>query len=184
MIYEVDLGLKHVKIKDEHIEKVPDSAHHLISLPGESFEDDQGMRGPGGVLIVCDDQVIFKKPGQPGIACKVPQRYDWPSDKGLMISTSQAFFNQGTCIVFMMSEVGDLYRVFIDHEGDTITNMKVSYFDTFSASIGMKILLSQGYLFSTGDCCNHTLYRFTGLGEDEQLPSMNSASKELIKFCP
>ena len=60
VIYEVDLGLNHVVPK--HVEKVPDSAHHIISLPGESFEDDQGLRGPGGVLVVCDDQIIFKKP--------------------------------------------------------------------------------------------------------------------------
>lgn len=39
-------------------------------------------------------------------------------------------------------------------------------------------------MFATGDSCNHSLYRFTGLGDDEVLPSMESGSKELVKFCP
>jgi splicing factor 3B subunit 3 len=126
----------------KHVEKLPDTAHHLVSLPGESYEDEQGARGPGGVLVVCEDGLIFKRIDQPEVTCKVPVRMDWPSDKGLMIATSQAFFNQGTCIVFMLSEVGDLYRVFIEYAGEALTNIRVSYFDSFDASVGMKILLS------------------------------------------
>jgi splicing factor 3B subunit 3 len=46
IFYELDLGLNHVVRK--FCEPVPDSAHRLITVPGD-------IDGPGGVLVLCED---------------------------------------------------------------------------------------------------------------------------------
>jgi hypothetical protein len=40
-----------------------------------------------------------------------------------MFTVVQSFLNQDEAIIFIQSELGDLYRVFVDE-------LKVSYFDT------------------------------------------------------
>ena len=54
VIYEVDLGLNHVIRK--FAEKVPETAHHLISVPCGAKNE-----GPGGLIIACEGQLIYKK---------------------------------------------------------------------------------------------------------------------------
>ena len=54
VIYEVDLGLNHVIRK--HAEVVPDTAHALIAVPGGDLN-----QGPGGVLVACENYLIYKK---------------------------------------------------------------------------------------------------------------------------
>jgi splicing factor 3B subunit 3 len=67
VVYEVDLGLNHVVRK--HSDKVPKTAHHLVAVPG-----DQG--GPSGVIVVCENFLLYKKHGRPDIKCQVPLRLD------------------------------------------------------------------------------------------------------------
>lgn len=52
VIYELDLGINTVVWK--HCDPVPESAHRLITVPG-------GTEGPGGVLVVCENLIIYKK---------------------------------------------------------------------------------------------------------------------------
>lgn len=51
--YEMDLGLNHVVRKN--IIPVDQSAHHLIAVPGDD--------GPGGIIVVCEDFVVYVKGG-------------------------------------------------------------------------------------------------------------------------
>lgn len=69
VVYEVDLGLNHVVRK--YAEPLPEGAHALISVPG-GFEDE----GPGGVLVACDNCILYKKVDHDERMCQIPLRYD------------------------------------------------------------------------------------------------------------
>jgi splicing factor 3B subunit 3 len=64
--YELDLGLNHVVRKySEHLDHY---ANMLIAVPG-------GNEGPSGVLVCCENYIIYKNFGdQMDIKCPIPRR--------------------------------------------------------------------------------------------------------------
>ena len=71
VIYEVDLGLNHVIRKSA--EPVPKSTHALVAVPGSPGDEGEG---PGGVLVLCENFLIYKKSGHDDRKCTIPIRYD------------------------------------------------------------------------------------------------------------
>ena len=64
--YELDLGLNHVVRK--YSEPLDYFANMLIAVPG-------GNEGPSGVLICCENYIIYKNFGdQMDIKCPIPRR--------------------------------------------------------------------------------------------------------------
>ncbi len=64
--YELDLGLNHVVRK--YSETLDIFANFLIAVPG-------GNEGPSGVLICCENYLIYKNFGdQMDIKCPIPRR--------------------------------------------------------------------------------------------------------------
>ena len=64
--YELDLGLNHVVRK--YSEPLEDTANMLITVPG-------GNDGPSGVLICCENYLIYKNFGdQADLRCPIPRR--------------------------------------------------------------------------------------------------------------
>ena len=64
--YELDLGLNHVVRK--YSEPLEDTANLLICVPG-------GNDGPSGVLICCENYLIYKNFGdQADLRCPIPRR--------------------------------------------------------------------------------------------------------------
>ena len=61
----MDLGLNHVIRK--HINKVDPSAHKLIAVPGEP-------NGPSGILVVCENFVVYKNIDHEDRKCFFPRR--------------------------------------------------------------------------------------------------------------
>ena len=66
-LYEMDLGLNHVIRK--HIFPVDQSAHMLIQVPG-----DDGR--PSGIIVVCENFLVYKKVNHEERKCYFPIRYD------------------------------------------------------------------------------------------------------------
>ena len=55
---------------------IPQSSHKLITIPGVSSEDDEGQGGPGGVIVLCENFLVYYKDDKEIAKCSVPVRYD------------------------------------------------------------------------------------------------------------
>jgi len=118
VIYEVDLGLNHVVRK--MAEKVPSTAHLLIPVPEIK-----------GVLVACENFIIYKKHGHEEKRCLIPLRLDQSLEQGLFIANTATFYNVDMgVIIFLQSEHGDLYKVSLETSGQEVLELSVSYFDT------------------------------------------------------
>lgn len=160
----MDLGLNHVIRKN--IIPVDRSASGLIAVPGDD--------GPGGIIVLCEDFLIYSRVGHDERKCYYPVRrdtktYDSQNDRKLFI-TSSATFSMGENFFFLIqSEYGDLFKVSMDCTEQLVHSISVQYFDTLAPSVCINIL-NTGYLFHAGEASNHGLYLFKSTGDDEENP--------------
>jgi len=85
--YELDLGLNHVVRKWS--EPTDARANLLVQVPGGQLATAEGTRfdGPSGVLVCCEDHIIYRHPEKPQHRIPIPRR-DHPladKDRGLII---------------------------------------------------------------------------------------------------
>jgi splicing factor 3B subunit 3 len=104
----MDLGLNHVIRKN--IIPVDRTAGSLIAVPGDD--------GPGGILVICEDFLLYHRVGHEERKCFYPVRRDTktsmsPKDQKLFI-TSSATFCLGVFFFLIQSEYGDLFKVTLD----------------------------------------------------------------------
>lgn len=57
------------------------------------------------------------------------------------------------------SEYGDIYKVTLAYEGDTVTEVKIKYFDTVPPCSSICVLKT-GFLYAASEAGNHALYQF------------------------
>ncbi|KAG8834707.1 pre-mRNA-splicing factor rse1 [Serendipita sp. 399] len=74
----------------------------------------------------------------------------------------------------VLSEIGDLYKVTLEHQDEDVVALKIKYFDTVSPAISLCILKS-GHLFVPSEFGNHYFYQFQKLGDDDQEAEYSSA---------
>lgn len=86
--YELDLGLNHVVRKWS--EATDPRANLLVQVPGGLQASSDRYDGPGGVLVCCEDHVIYKHMGVPQHRVPIPRRaYPFQdSDRGLIITAA------------------------------------------------------------------------------------------------
>ena len=65
-----------------------------------------------------------------------------------------------TPAVCFQSEYGDIYRVTLKYEGETVNEVVVKYFDTLPPCASLCVLKT-GFLFAASEFGNHALYQFT-----------------------
>lgn len=69
----------------------------------------------------------------------------------------------------LQSEYGDIYKVTLDYEGETVTEVKVKYFDTIPPCASICVLKT-GFLFAASEYGNHGLYQFVVSGGGAEQP--------------
>lgn len=164
VFYELDLGLNHVVRKWS--DAVDPTANKLITVPG-------GTDGPGGVIVCSENFVVYKAPGQPERRCALPRRKDLPSDHGLLVTAAAVHKQRDLFFILVQSECGDLYKVTLQVEADSVSELRVRYLDSVPPCTALCILKS-GFLFCASEFANHGFYQFQGVGEDEDSPSCSS----------
>ncbi|CAI7765258.1 unnamed protein product [Closterium sp. NIES-53] len=169
--YELDLGLNHVVRK--WAEPVDNGANLLVAVPG-------GADGPSGVLVCAENFVIYKNQGHPDVRAVIPRRADLPAERGVLIVAAATHKQKSMYFFLLQSEYGDVFRVTLEHDPkdtDRVTELKIKYFDTIPVGAGLCVLRA-GFLFAASEFGNHALYRFQGIGDDEEVESSSATLME------
>jgi splicing factor 3B subunit 3 len=120
IFYEMDLGLNHVVRK--YSTPVDKTAHMLIQVPGEPY-------GPGGIIVVCEGFLVYKKVDHDDRECPIPIRNEQIESRGLFMvchSTFQSKNVQNSMFFFLIqSEYGDLYKLTMDYTGASVHGLSV-----------------------------------------------------------
>lgn len=148
--YELDLGLNHVARKWSA--PVDNGASMLIPVPG-------GGDGPGGVLVACENFLLYRHQGAEELRAVLPRREDLPGDRGVLIVAAASHRKKGFSFFLLQSEYGDVYKATLQHTGDRATVLSVKYFDTLPPAASLAVLKT-GFLFAASEFGNHALYQF------------------------
>ncbi|KAI0315698.1 CPSF A subunit region-domain-containing protein [Amylostereum chailletii] len=171
--YELDLGLNHVVRKWS--EPTDPRANLLVQVPGGQVASSDRHDGPSGVLVCTEDHIIYRHLDSVQHRVPIPRRRQVIEDKdrGLIITSAVMHKMKGAFFFLLQSEEGDLYKVTIEHEAETVKSLKIKYFDTVPIASSLCILKS-GFLFVSAEFGNHQLYQFQKLGDDDSEPEVSS----------
>lgn len=142
--YEMDLGLNHVVRKN--YESIDNTAHMLVPVPGST-------EGPGGVLVFCENFVIYKKTNHEDRITPYPRRHEYSYERGVMMTSFSTYKRKDMFFVLVQSELGDIFKLSLERTGEDVHGVMVQYFDTIPPSISLCVLLT-GYLFSASETSN------------------------------
>ncbi|KAF5328613.1 hypothetical protein D9619_011578 [Psilocybe cf. subviscida] len=173
--YELDLGLNHVVRKWS--EPTDPRANLLVQVPGGQSASSERHDGPSGVLVCCEDHIIYRHADVPQHRVPIPRRKNplEDPDRGLIIVAAVMHKMKGAFFFLLQSEDGDLFKVTIEHDGEDVQALKIKYFDTVPVASSLCILKS-GFLFVASEFGNHFLYQFQKLGDDDNEPEFSSTS--------
>ncbi|KAJ3532553.1 hypothetical protein NMY22_g7695 [Coprinellus aureogranulatus] len=173
--YELDLGLNHVVRKWS--EPTDPRANLLVQVPGGQLASSDRYDGPSGVLVCCEDHIIYRHMNAPQHRVPIPRRKGPLEDpkRGVIITTAVMHKMKGAFFFLLQSEDGDLFKVTIEHQDQDVTSLKIKYFDTVPVASSLCILKS-GFLFVASEFGNHYLYQFLKLGDDDDEPEFTSTS--------
>jgi splicing factor 3B subunit 3 len=113
-----------------------------------------GKDGPGGVLILCEDFLIYKSyPLKQDLKCKYPKRLGVNSSDKILINCFALHKQKGMFFYLIQSEYGDLFKVMLGFTGRDVHSITIQYLDTIHPANSICILKS-GYLFAAADAGN------------------------------
>jgi splicing factor 3B subunit 3 len=174
--YELDLGLNSVIRKQA--EEVEPGANLLIPVPG-------GNDGPGGLLVCAENWIIWQNIDQDEIRAPIPRRAGTPDEKGLLIISYTVHQSKNLFFFLLQSELGDIYKVTLDLNGDENTDITVKYFDTIPVCKAICVLKT-GYLFAASEFGNHYLFTFKAIGDNDESPETSNLTpySQHVYFTP
>jgi len=176
--WELDIGLNHVVKKCTL--PVPETAHKLISVAGGTGSQE----GVSGILVCCDNYLVFRKPEHDPIYCAYPRRLETPKEKGIQIIAHASHRLKQSYVYLLQSDLGDIYKVDMKLENGEVKDIICRYFDSIPITLNMAVLRT-GALFAANQSGNHLVYQFKGLGSDNDPACSSSMGAEaLVPFKP
>lgn len=121
--YELDLGLNHVVRRWS--EPVDPRANLLVQVPGGKNANDK-WDGPSGVLVCCEDMIVYRHQGAPEHRVPIPRR-------GTPWTTAE----KGTIIVAAVMH-----------------KMRVSFVDSLDLQLSRKMSTCHLHRVHSSSCCN------------------------------
>ena len=177
--YELDLGLNHVARRKS--EPIDNGSNMLIAVPG-------GSDGPGGVLIGCENFVLYKNENDAGeLRVVIPRRKSLSGDRGVLLVNATSHKTKKDGFFFLVqSEYGDIYKIVLENgsgkcpgPSDQVANVKITYFDTVPTCVDLCVLRS-GFLFAASEFGDHILYQFTSVGDDDSSDTIGQSSSQTL----
>ncbi|ANB11927.1 Rse1p [Sugiyamaella lignohabitans] len=191
--YELDLGLNHVVRK--WTDRIDSTANILVQVPG-------GNDGPSGVLVASDNTITYKHLNNPSHTVPIPKRrrknYEIPAVKDETNGHTSSEFSdpdyespvyivsalvhkmRGAFFFLLQSNYGDVYKLWLDHDGQSVQKMYIKYFDTIPLTVSLNILKS-GFLFSASESGDHLFYQFEKLGDNDDETEFTSVDEYKLK---
>ena len=147
----------------------------MFLVPGGQSATTDKFDGPSGVLVCCEDYIIYKHQGAKEHRVPIPKRAQPLSDpeRGIIITSAFMHKMKGDFFILLQSEEGDLYKVTIEHDGEDVLALKIKYFDTVPVAQSLCILKT-GFLFVASEFGNEYLYQFAKLGDDNDETEFSS----------
>lgn len=170
VIYELDLGLNSVTRKSS--DPIDHGANKLVSVPGAADG------GPGGVLVCCENFLLYRNGDHPELRTAIPRRANLPPNSSVLITAAATLKQKSRFFTFIQTEHGDLFRVTMAYEGSTVSSLTVKYFDSIPTATSICIL-RRGFLFAASEFSDHCLYQFEGLGDDDAVESTSTSNVKL-----
>lgn len=153
----------------KHSTPIDSGANLLVAVPG-------GTVGPGGVLVCAENFIVYTNQGHENVIAVIPRRNDLPGDRSVLIVTATCHRKKNAFFFLAQSEYGDIYKVSLEFDGTTVTELKIKYFDTIPPCIALCVLRT-GFVFAASEFGNHALYHTQGSGDDPD--DVESSSLEL-----
>jgi splicing factor 3B subunit 3 len=168
VLYELDLGLNHV-IRN-YCEEVDSSAHLLLPIPADP-------EGPGGVIVVCENFIVYKKVDHDDRECPIPRRNDMDQDRKLFIINYTIHKQKNLFFFIIQSDLGDMYKVSLNFTDEQVHSIQCQYFDTIMPCSAL-CLIKTGFIFAAAEFGDHYCYQITGLGDDDDKPIVADSSMD------
>lgn len=84
------------------------------------------------------------------------------------------FTDRSRHVGLLQSEYGDIYKVSLVHQEESVSEVKVKYFDTLPPCASICVLKT-GFLFAASEFGNHALYQFSvGLSHNNHFASVHT----------
>eukprot|EP01129_Flabellula_baltica_P016693 TRINITY_DN9028_c0_g1_i1.p1 TRINITY_DN9028_c0_g1~~TRINITY_DN9028_c0_g1_i1.p1 ORF type:complete len:1082 (+),score=177.39 TRINITY_DN9028_c0_g1_i1:13-3258(+) len=144
-----------VKLSSEPIVR---TANLLIPVPG-------GEKGPGGLIILAEDNITYRNIDHPDRRAKIPKRNISPFDKSVLLVAYVLINTETDFFYLVQSEYGDLYKITLLFN-DQVTDISIVYYDTIPVTTSLTYI-SPGYLFIACESGNQLIckMKFEELGE-------------------
>jgi splicing factor 3B subunit 3 len=174
--YELDLGLNHVTRK--FTEEAPASANAIIAVPNK----DSSGSGPGGVLVCCEDMLYYRRMDHPPVSVKFPRSSFLSDSDTVLIQSHTLVRNKKDFFFLLQTDHGDVFQVCVEYNDLSVSEIRVSYFDTLPTSIAL-VFLRPNFLVCASEFGNHFLFQIENM--DGQ-PSEYSSSRydRIVSYTP
>jgi splicing factor 3B subunit 3 len=128
------------------------------AVPGGQSASTDRFEGPSGVLVCCEDYIIYRHMDAPQHRVPIPKRrHPLANDsRGVIIVSAVMHKMKGDFFFLLQSEDGDLFKVTIEHKDEEVLSLKIKYFDTVPTASALCILKS-GFLFVASEFGNQSV---------------------------
>lgn len=110
--------------------------------------------------------VPYSFAGHPDVRAALPRRADvfYEEGEGSLVIAHACHKYRETFFVLVQTEQGDLFKVTVDRDQDSVLALAVKYFDTVAPAAALTVLRS-GFLFVASEVGNHYFYLFKRIGD-------------------
>ena len=94
-------------------------------MPGDPY-------GPGGILVVCEGFIVYKKVDHEDRECAIPVRNEQMNNRGVFFNCHSTYTSKDLFFFLISNEYGDLFKITLDFSNNQVHALTAQYFDSCS----------------------------------------------------